>query len=68
MGRGGVFGLLTSLVGESLPGSGPCVAVGNALMQGPVLFHFPQSLITAVQQRAAAGDAHLRQLELDLYR
>lgn len=68
MGRGGVFGLLTSLVGESLPGSGACVAVGNALMQGPVLFHFPQSLITAVQQRAAAGDSHLRQLELDLYR
>ncbi len=68
MGRGGVFGLLSSLAGESLPGSGPCVAVGNALMQGPVLFHFPQSLVTAVQQRAAAGDSHLRQLELDLYR
>lgn len=68
MGTGGVFGLLSSLVGESLPGSGPCVAVGNALLQGPVLFHFPQSLVTAIMQRAAAGDAHMRQLELDLHR
>lgn len=55
-------------MGESLPGSGPYVAVGNALNQGPVLYHFPQSLITAVRERAAAGDMHLRQLELDLFR
>lgn len=68
MGSGGAFGLLSTLVGESLPGSGPYVAVGNALNQGPVLYHFPQSLITAVRERAAAGDMHLRQLELDLFR
>ena len=37
-------------------------------MQGPVLFHFPQSLIDAVRARAASGDHHMRQLEADLYR
>jgi hypothetical protein len=68
LGTGGAFGLLSSLVGQSLPGSGPCVAVGNALMQGPVLFHFPQSLLMAIRERAAMGDMHLRQLELDLFR
>ncbi len=63
-----MFGLLTALVGESLPGSGPCVAVGNALMQGPVIYHMPQGLVNAIKERAAQGDAYMRQLELDLYR
>lgn len=68
LGSGGVFGLLTALVGESLPGSGPCVAVGNALMQGPVIYHMPQSLVNAIKERAEQGDAYMKQLELDLYR
>ena len=68
LGSGGVFGLLTALVGESLPGSGPCIAVGNALMQGPVIYHMPQGLVNAIKERAAQGDAYMRQLELDLYR
>ena len=67
LGTGSVFGLLSALVGEALPGSLACVAVGNALMQGPVLFHFPQSLVDAIRERAASGDQHLRQLELDLF-
>ena len=68
LGSGGVFGLLTALVGESLPGSGPCIAVGNALMQGPVIYHMPQSLVNAIKDRSEQGDAYMKQLELDLYR
>ena len=33
LGSGGLFGLLHSLVDEVVPGSGPCYAVGNALLQ-----------------------------------
>ena len=68
LGSGGVFGLLTALVGESLPGSGACIAVGNALMQGPVIYHMPQSLVNAIKDRSEQGDAYMKQLELDLYR
>eukprot|EP00891_Asterochloris_glomerata_P005137 jgi/Astpho2/5137/Aster-06348 len=33
LGSGGLFGLLHALVDEVVPGSGPCYAVGNALLQ-----------------------------------
>ncbi|KAK9828685.1 hypothetical protein WJX72_001519 [[Myrmecia] bisecta] len=68
LGTGGVIGLLPALVGEALPGSGGATAVGNALMQGPVVFHIPQSLIRRIRRKAAAGDPRLQQLELDLFR
>ena len=59
---------MTALVCEFLPGSGPCIAVGNALMQGPVIYHMPQSLVNAIKDRSEQGDAYMKQLELDLYR
>ena len=68
LGSGGVFGLLQALVGEVLPGSSPCVAVGNALLQGPVVFHFPQYLIGRIKHRAHEGDQAVMQLLVDLYR
>ena len=37
LGSGGLFGLLHSLVDEVVPGSGPCYAVGNALLQASLL-------------------------------
>jgi hypothetical protein len=69
MGTGGVFGLTSALVGESLPGSGPAVATGNALAQGPVVFYWPQSVIDEMEQRArldASGE--WMQLRVDLFR
>lgn len=68
LGSGGVFGLLQALVGEVLPGSARCVAVGNALLQGPVVFHFPQYLLGRIKQRAMEGDLAVLQLLVDLYR
>ncbi len=68
LGSGGVFGLLQALVGEVLPGSGRCVAVGNALLQGPVVFHFPQYIIGRIKERALDGDQAVMQLLVDLYR
>ena len=63
-----MFGLLLALVGDVLPGAGPCVAVGNALRQGPVVYEFPQPLVASIQQGAREGDAILVQLQLDLFR
>ena len=68
LGSGGVFGLLQALVGEVLPGSARCVAVGNALLQGPVVFHFPQYLVARIKQKAMEGDSAVLQLLVDLYR
>lgn len=41
-GTGAVVGVLPALTDTQLPGSEVCVAQGNALGKGPVLFHFPQ--------------------------
>ena len=68
LGTGSVFGLLSALVGEDLPGAGPCLAVGNALRQGPVVYEFPQPLVASIRAGAAAGDPVLQQLQLDLFR
>ena len=68
LGSGGVFGLLQALVGEVLPGSARCVAVGNALLQGPVVFHFPQYVVGRIKERAMEGDKAVMQLLVDLYR
>ena len=68
LGSGGVFGLLQALVGEVLPGSARCLAVGNALLQGPVVFHFPQYVVGRIKQRAWDGDQAVIQLLVDLYR
>lgn len=68
MGSGGVFGLTSALIGESLPGSGPAVAIGNALSQGPVVFHWPQHVIDDIETKAALGMSHWCQLNLDLHR
>jgi hypothetical protein len=68
LGTGSVFGLLSALVGEGLPGAGPCLAVGNALRQGPVVYEFPQPLVASIQQGARDGDPTLVQLQLDLFR
>ncbi len=68
LGSGGVFGLLQALVGEVLPGSARCVAVGNALLQGPVVFHFPQYVVGRIKERAMEGDKDVMQLLVDLYR
>ena len=43
LGSGGVLGLLGSLVGRAMRGSGPAVAEANALHKGPVVFHIPQA-------------------------
>ena len=67
MGTGGVFGLTSALVGESLPGSGSSTATGNALNQGPVVFHWPQSVITELESRAHE-DGEWLQLLVDLHR
>ena len=37
-------------------------------MQGPVIYHMPQSLVNAIKDRSEQGDAYMKQLELDLYR
>lgn len=69
MGTGGVFGLTSALVGESLPGSGPAVATGNALAQGPVVFYWPQSVIDEIEQRAGTDiSGEWMQLRVDLFR
>lgn len=67
MGTGGVFGLTSALVGECLPGSGSSTATGNALDQGPVVFHWPQSVITELENRAHE-DGEWLQLLVDLHR
>lgn len=41
LGRGGIFGLLPALVGESLPGARAVIAEGNLLRRGPVIFRVP---------------------------
>ena len=43
LGSGGVLGLLGSLVGRAMRGSGQAVAEANALHKGPVVFHIPQA-------------------------
>ena len=43
LGSGGVLGLLGSLVGQPMRGSGAVVAEANALHKGPVVFHLPQA-------------------------
>ncbi len=68
LGTGSVFGLLSALVGEDLPGAGPCLAVGNALRQGPVVYEFPQPLVASIRRGAAEGDPILAQLHLNLHR
>lgn len=68
MGSGGVFGLTSALVGESLSGSGPAIAIGNALSQGPVVFHWPQNLIDELDSEAENGAQEWTQLKVDLYR
>ena len=69
MGSGGVFGLTTALVGESVPGSGPAVAIGNALSQGPVVFHWPQHVIDDIERQARSGAGpEWMQLCVDLFR
>lgn len=68
LGNGGIFGLLQALVGEALPGSARCVAVGNALLQGPVIFHIPQYVVGRIKDRAGNGDQDVMQLLVDMYR
>ena len=68
LGSGGMFGLLQALVGEGLPGSTPCVAVGNALLQGPVVLHIPQAVVNRIKDKAMTGDQGVVQLCVDMYR
>ena len=69
MGTGAVFGLTSALVGETLPGSGPAVATGNALAEGPVVFYWPQQIIDELEQNAKLdGNNEWLQLRVDLFR
>ena len=62
------MGLSAALMGEAVPGHGSAVAVGNAMGLGPPMFHLPQALLDDVLASAAAGDAEMQQLELDMFR
>lgn len=69
MGTGAVFGLTSALVGETLPGSGPAIATGNALADGPVVFYWPQQVLDELEYKAKqdnTGEPY--QLRLDLFR
>ena len=69
MGTGAVFGLTSALVGETLPGSGPAIATGNALAEGPVVFYWPQQVIDELERNAKVdGNNEWLQLRVDLYR
>lgn len=69
MGTGAVFGLTSALVGETLPGSGPAIATGNALAEGPVVFYWPQQIIDELEQNAELdGNNEWVQLRVDLFR
>ena len=69
MGTGSVFGLTSALVGETLPGSGPAIATGNALAEGPVLFYWPQQVLDDLEQNAKEDNSGQSfQLRLDLFR
>ena len=69
MGTGAVFGLASSLVGEALPGSGPAIATGNALADGPVVFYWPQEVIDELEDKAKHDVAsEWAQLRVDLFR
>lgn len=69
MGTGAVFGLTSALVGETLPGSGPAVATGNALAEGPVIFYWPQQVIDEIEDRAKVdNNGEWAQLRVDLFR
>lgn len=68
LGSGRVFGLMSALTGEGLPGSAGILAAGNALGKGPVLFYVPRTRLQALLQRARNGDADVRQLEVDMHR
>lgn len=69
MGTGSVFGLTSALVGETLPGSGPAIATGNALAEGPVIFYWPQEVIDKAEECAKQdGNSEWFQLRVDLFR
>ena len=69
MGTGAVFGLTSALVGETLPGSGPAIATGNALAEGPVIFYWPQQVIDELERQAKiGGGGEWFQLRVDLFR
>ena len=68
LGSGGLIGMSAALLGEAVPGHGSAIAVGNAMSMGPPVFHLPQPLIDSIISRAAAGDADMQQLELDMFR
>ncbi len=68
LGSGRVFGLMSALTGEGLPGSAGILAAGNALGKGPILFYVPRARLQALLERARLGDASVRQLEVDMYR
>ena len=68
LGSGRVFGLMSALTGESLPGSAGILAAGNALGKGPVLFHVPRAKLQEMLAHARMGDPDMKQLEVDLYR
>lgn len=68
LGSGRVFGLMSALTGETLPGSAGILAAGNALGKGPVLFHVPRAKLQEMLGRARMGDPGMQQLEADLYR
>ena len=69
MGTGAVFGLTSALVGQTLPGSGPAIATGNALAEGPVVFYWPQQIIDELEQNASQdANNEWLQLRVDLFR
>ncbi len=46
-----MLGLLGSLTGQAMRGSGAAVAEANALHKGPVVFHIPQARLMALGKR-----------------
>ena len=68
LGTGGLIGMSAALLGEAVPGHGSAIAVGNAMGQGPPVFHLPQPLIDSILEGAASGNADMQQLELDMFR
>ncbi|KAG1664314.1 hypothetical protein FOA52_005712 [Chlamydomonas sp. UWO 241] len=70
IGIGGVGGLTSSVLGGHIPGTliREAYAEGNALGKGPVLFHVSQDAVVAMHAAARAGDPHLAQLALSMFR
>jgi hypothetical protein len=68
LGSGAIIGVLPAMTGSSLPGHWEVVAQGNTLGKGPTIFCLPQRAVEDIKQRAAAGDATMAALRLELFR